>query len=160
MAKTSHQDCLQEYEALALMDIPKSFSGSLSWRRSNNKNFLTTEFVPIDARDDFGGTLAGAVVQIEYKRPKRIKDSEKLLMTLHQLDKGIKRRAYQLEAADESRISSRSPDGNIYGCHEHIGQAVYKVAPLYPIAELSSWFPVFCGKVNLDFTGKLPEYSI
>lgn len=152
-----HISCLPLDEARQLMGIPKSSDATLSWRRANNHNFLITDFVPIDARDLLGGTLAQTVIQLEYKPPKRIKSSEKLLLTLFKLQRGARMRAYQIEASDENKRSSHNEHGDIYGCHEHIGDSVNKLPPHYPVGDLPNWFGLFCGKVNLTFQGTLPD---
>ncbi|THA11303.1 hypothetical protein [Rodentibacter pneumotropicus] len=160
MIKSNHLNCLPYTEAKALMDIPKSYNKNLQWKPANNRNYVTCQFIPYDERDPIiKGTLTGVSVQLDYKRPKRIK-REKTVLTLFQQKNGVKYRAYQLEAAHEDNKSSRDNDEDIYGCHEHIGEKLQQVGQEYPIDDVVNWFKLFCKKIKLNFTGNIPQYSL
>lgn len=151
-----HLNCLPYEQAQQLIAIPKSSNNTLSWRKANNHNNIISEFVPQDARDNLGGTLAGATMQILYKPIRRIKDNDKLLITQFQLTQGIKYRVYQIEANHPHIISCRDRNKIIKGSHEHIGERVNEIPPLHPVNDLQSWFTIFAQKTNLHFTGTLP----
>jgi hypothetical protein len=153
--RKEHLYCLDTEESKKLMLIAKSYDKNIEWSKGNNANYISANFTPFDANDDLRGTLPGVSVQLDYKKPIKIKSSEKTVITLFKLKKGIKYRAYQVEACDENKASSHDGANTIYGCHEHIGKCVLKINALHETMDISSWFGLFCGKVNLNFTGEL-----
>lgn len=120
--KIKHLNCLDTKESIELIDMPKSYDQNVAWKKGNNANYLIAQFIPYDSSDSLKGTIPGVSVQVDYKRPIRIKSSNKTVITLFKLKKGTKLRAYQVEACDEEKISSRNGDEIVYGCHEHIGK--------------------------------------
>lgn len=154
-ARKEHLNCLGTSDSLQLISMPKSYDKDINWNKANNANYITSNFTPYDSSDELKGTIPGVTVQIDYKKPIRIKTSNKTVITLFKIKSGIKLRAYQVEACDEKKVSSHDGVNNINGCHEHIGKETNKISPLYKVEDISSWFYFFCDKVYLDFTGKI-----
>jgi len=153
--RKEHLFCLDTNESKKLMSLPKLYEQEIKFSNGNNVNYLSANFIPLDANDELKATLQGVSVQIDYKKPIRIKSSQKTVITLFKLKDRVKLRAYQVEACDENKQSSHDGVNTIYGCHEHIGKDVIKINKIYKVEDIPNWFNYFCGKVNLSFTGKI-----
>lgn len=148
-----HKFCLENKEAEAFIALLKAYQKDLNWAKSNNTLWRSINFVPNSAEDELGGTIPGAVVQIEFKYHKRIAESGKMVLTLFKRKQQEKLRAYQLETCAEHKVTSHNGITPIYGTHEHIGKLVIKINPKYELDDITSWFAFFCDKINLNYTG-------
>ncbi|MCK0508422.1 MULTISPECIES: hypothetical protein [Aromatoleum] len=111
-------------EALRLMGMPKKVYGAPQWRsRINHAGhvFLQGQF-----EDEDGALIAGLSLQIEIKAPIIIQRCL-YLFTLFSFRHGAKHRAYQLEVAPTNKRTHNSPEGALFGPHEHVGPRVEKV---------------------------------
>lgn len=153
--RKEHLYCLDTIESKKLMSLPKLYEFDIKLSTANNANYLSANFIPLDANDYLKGTLPSVSIQVDYKKPIRIKSSQKTVITLFKLKDRVKLRAYQVEACDENKQSSHDGFNTIYGCHEHIGKDVIKINKIYEAEEISNWFGYFCSKVNLNFTGTI-----
>ena len=148
-----HKFCLENKEAEAFIALLKAYQKDLNWAKSNNTLWRSINFVPNSAEDELGGTIPGAVVQIEFKYHKRIAEYGKMVLTLFKRKQQEKLRAYQLETSAEHKVTSHNGVTPIYGTHEHIGKLVIKINPKYELDDITSWFAFFCDKINLNYTG-------
>lgn len=148
-----HKFCLENEEAKEFIALLKAYQKDLNWAKSNNTLWRSINFVPNSAEDELGGTIPGAVIQIEFKYHKRIAESGKMVLTLFKLKQQEKLRAYQLETSSEDKVASHNGIMPIYGTHEHIGKLVVKIVPQYELDDIKSWFAFFCDKINLNYTG-------
>ncbi|MBF0784469.1 hypothetical protein E4T80_03135 [Muribacter muris] len=153
MKFSEHKFCLENEEAKQFIELLKAYDKTPEWLKANNALWRTISFVPND-RAELQGTIPGATIQIEYKLNKRIQETGKMVLTLHKTVKGVKLRAYQLETNDESKVTSHNGNQEIRGTHEHIGQEVIKLSPLFPIEDITQWFKYFCEKIHLAYTGE------
>lgn len=148
-----HKFCLENKEAEEFIALLKQYEKDLHWTKSNNILWRSINFVPNSAEDVLGGTISGAIIQIEFKYHKRIAESGKMVLTLFKRKQQEKLRAYQLETANEQKITSHNGVAPIYGTHEHIGKCVIKLSPKHEISDITNWFLYFCNKINLNYLG-------
>lgn len=153
MAQTAsnHKNCVPYQEALPLMKLPKSYNKNVAWRKGTNVHWRLWEFIPND-RAELPGTIAGMSVQVRVNVSRRFKQS-KLLFTLFKVEKQQKSRLYQLETDNENKVTSCDNGTNIHGVHEHIGDKVNKLDPLFEVDALKEWFVHFCTQITLEYTG-------
>lgn len=155
MKLNEHRNCLENDEALELINILKSYDKELIWSvKPTNALWRVVTFQPLDREFEIAGTkIPQATVQIEFRINKRIKGTGKCLLTLFKTKQQTKFRAYQLETEEEHKVTSHNGKEMIKGCHAHIGKEVIKITPIYPIEDITNWFSHFCDKINLEFTG-------
>lgn len=115
---------IDQAKARQLMAVPKKVFGSPEWRpRTNHAGHLHLQG---QFEDEEGALIAGLTLQIEIKAP-IIVQSCLYLFTLFSFSHGAKHRVYQLEVAPSHKRTHNSPEGALYGPHEHIGEIVEPV---------------------------------
>lgn len=142
------------------MSVPKFIDSDLKLiARSNHIGHLVAISQPMD---EDGAILPGLTVQLEIKSP-IIVDRCLFLISLFQLHRGVKLRAYQLEVAPNNKRTHNDKDGPVYGPHEHVGDLVAPCRdPSLTCSALTSAFAFFCQRINLSFSGQIvyPESGL
>lgn len=124
---------------------------SLSWAEKNNhKGLLLSSF---QIEDETGAYVAGVTIRLELKKP-IVVNRCLYEFGLFKLHNGTSRRAYQLNVTPLDKASHNTPDGPIFGPHEHIGDIVHPVTHEgVQCGNLDVAFKFFCERINLNFTG-------
>ena len=135
------------------MAVPKLCGAALAWsERDNHVGLLLASAQP---EDDTGAIFPGMTLQLVVKRPVVV-DRCLYELGLFQLEHRVRRRVYQLNVSPADKRSHNSPDGALFGPHEHVGDRVLPINdPDIACGHLDVAFVFFCQRINLAFSGTL-----
>lgn len=144
---------LTKLQALQALELPKFCAANLSWSdKSNHVGLLIASAQP---EDETGAFIPGLTLQLEAKRP-IVVDRCQYEFGVFFLERGVRRRVYQLNVTPHNKLSHNAISGPIYGPHQHIGDSVEVVAdPNVQCGNFELAFRFFCQRINLTFTGQL-----
>ena len=144
---------LTKSQALQVLVLPKFCGSNLSWADKNNHVGLL--IATAQPEDDSGAIIPGLTLQLEVKRP-IVVDRCQYEFGVFVLERGVRRRVYQLNVTPHNKRSHNAISGPLYGPHEHIGDSIEVVAdPNIQCGHLELAFQFFCQRINLTFTGQL-----
>ncbi len=134
------------------MAIPKFLDKSLVWETKANN--LGIDLISEQLYDEIGAIIPGLTMRLERGRHFLIKGRCRWEFGLFQYELGRLWRVYQLNVSPPDKRSHHDENGDIYGPHEHIGDATLPVKiPGIDCQNFDNAFKIFCQRVNLTFTG-------
>lgn len=141
---------LPKHLAVSLLNAPKFCAGEIEWvERTNHAGRLISTSV---LEDDTGATIPGLTMQLEIKRPVVV-DRCLYEFGLFLLEKGVRRRVYQLNVTPANKLSHNGVTGPIYGPHEHIGdEAVALQQSDIECGKVEAAFAHYCTRINLRYS--------
>jgi hypothetical protein len=144
---------LPKSQAFQVLAQSKFCAGQLNWTdKGNHVGILLATAQP---EDETGAFIPGLTLQLEVKRP-IVVDRCQYELGLFLLERGVRRRVYQLNVTPLNKRSHNFASNPIYGPHEHVGDSVEAVAdPNVQCDHLELAFQFFCRRINLTFTGQL-----
>lgn len=143
---------LPKHLADSLINVPKFCTGEIEWlERMNHAGRLISTCV---LEDDTGATIPGLTMQLEIKRAVVV-DRCLYEFGLFLLEKGVRRRVYQLNVTPSNKLSHNGVTGPIYGPHEHFGdEAIATHHPDIECGKVEAAFAHYCARINLRYSGK------
>lgn len=142
---------ITRHQAIQLMSVPKVCGATLVWaERPNHRGLLLASAQP---EDETGALIPGLTLQLEIKKPVLV-DRCLYEFGMFVLERGVRRRVYQVNVSPPDKRSHNSPGGPIHGPHEHVGDQVLPIHdPTVACGHPEVAFAFYCRRINLSFSG-------